>query len=136
MRVSPRCKLPNLGALATILGCICCGGQESDLRQHREALASLASTTAAIGEAWLAGRVSGTYAGTALNQTFVLLERERRSIARSPQALLDPRRAELSQREERLSRLLALMLHDVRAADASSLRRRVTEIPLEPPDLQ
>jgi hypothetical protein len=111
------------------LGCTRCSGQESLFQQHQEKLDSLASTATAIGEAWLAGRVSGTYAGTALEETFVLVEQERRAVTRSPRALLDPRAARLCQVAERLSRLVTLMLHGVLARDASSVRQRLAEIP-------
>jgi hypothetical protein len=111
------------------LGCTGCSGPETLVQQHQEKLESLASTATAIGEAWLAGRVSGTYARTALEETFVLVEQERRSVTRSPRALLDPRAARLSATAERLSRLLALILHDVLAVDASSVRQRLAQIP-------
>jgi hypothetical protein len=86
----------------------------------------------AIGEAWLSGDVSGTYAGTALKQTFHLVEQERASLAASPQALVDPRGAQLSQAAERLSRLLAVMMHDVCAANAAAVRQHLAEIPVLP----
>lgn len=110
-----------------------CGRQDTRLQQHQEALESLASTMTAIGEGWLAGDLSGTYTRTALEQTFRLVEQERASLASSPQSLLDPRGAHLSQAAERLSRLLAMMIADVRAADARSARRRLAEIPIMSP---
>ena len=111
-----------------------CHRQDQQLQQHTEKLASLRATTVAVGEAWLAGQVSGTYAHTALDQTFMLVEQERRSLAATPQALLDPRGAALSQAAERHSRLLALMIHDVQGADAGAARRRLAEIPTLAPD--
>jgi hypothetical protein len=110
-----------------------CTGQDKRLQQHREKLESLGATTVAICEAWLAASVSGTYTETALQQTYLLVEQERTALAGSPQALLDPRGAELSQAAERLSRLLAATIHDVRAADAASVRRRLAELPIAPP---
>jgi hypothetical protein len=109
-----------------------CTGQDKRLQQHREKLESLGATTAAVCDAWLAGRVSGTYTQTALDQTYLLVEQERTALASSPQALLDPRGAALSQSAERLSRLLAAVMHDVRAADGASVRRRLAEIPIAP----
>jgi hypothetical protein len=115
---------------AATLGFLSCDRQDSRLQQHQEALESLGSTTLAIGEAWLAGSVSGTYTRTALEQTFRLVEQERAALASSPQSLLDPRGARLSQSAEHLSRLLALMIGDVRAADAASAGQRLSQIPI------
>jgi hypothetical protein len=113
---------------AAALSAAACSRQDSQLQQHSEKLASLRATTTAIGEAWLAGDVSGTYAQTALEQTFMLVEKERAALAAGPQALLDPRGAALSQAAERHSRLLASMIHAVRAADAAATRRQLAEI--------
>ena len=110
-----------------------CSRQDERLRQHQEKFESLGSTTAAIGEAWLAGSTSGTYTRTALEQTQVLVEQERSALASVPEMLLDPRGAGLSQAAERLSRLLAAMIHDVGAADAESVRRHLTHIPIVAP---
>jgi hypothetical protein len=110
------------------LGAAACTRQDAQLKQHGEKLASLRATSTAVGEAWLAGDVSGTYAHTALEQTFMLVERERTALAASPQPLLDPRGAALSQAAERHSRLLALMIQDVRGADAAATRRHLADI--------
>lgn len=105
-----------------------CARQDDQLREHREKLESLEASATAIGESWLAGSASGTFTTTALEQTFRLVEQERSAVASAPDALVDPRGAELSQSAERLSRLIAAMMHDVRGADASSVRQRVTTI--------
>src|SRR4051812_38708568 len=107
-----------------------CARQDARIQQHQEKLESLGSTTAAIGRAWLAGDTSGTFTRTALEQTFLLVEQERSALAGSPQALVDPRGARLSQAAEGLSRLLATTINDVGAADAGSVRRHLTEIPI------
>lgn len=112
----------------TALSSAACHRQDVKLQQHSEKLASLRATTTAVGEAWLAGDVSGTYAHTALEQTYMLVEQERTALAATPQALLDPRGAALSQAAERHSRLLALMIHDVRGADAEAARRHLADI--------
>jgi hypothetical protein len=109
-----------------------CGRLDEHLEHHRETFDSLGATTAAVSEAWLAGNVSGTYARTALDKTFRLVEQERAALAGSPQALVDPRGAQLSQAAERFSRLLAAMMHDVRGADVRSVRQHLTEIPFGP----
>jgi hypothetical protein len=110
-----------------------CSRQDTRLQQHQEAFESLGATTAAIGEAWLDGSVSGTYTVTALERTFALVEQERTALAATPRTLLDPRGAQLSQSAERLSRLLAALTGDVREADAAAARRHLGEIPILPP---
>jgi hypothetical protein len=107
-----------------------CAPQDTRIQQHQEKLESLSSTTVAIGRAWLAGDTSGTFTRTALEQTFLLVEQERSALAGTPQALADPRGAHLSEAAEALSRLLAMTINDVGAADAGSVRRRLTEIPV------
>jgi hypothetical protein len=109
-----------------------CSRQDARLQQQREKFESLGATTAAIADDWLAGSTSGTYTLTALEQTFLLVEQQRAALASSPDALLDPRGAQLSQAAESLSRLIAAMRQDVRAADAASLRRREARIPIRP----
>jgi hypothetical protein len=118
-------------ALLTI-GSTGCQRQDARLQQHQEKFESFGSSTAAFGEAWLAGSTSGTFTTTALEQTFLLIEQERTAMASTPDVLLDPRGAHLSQAAERLSRLVATVIHDIRGADADSLRRRLTEIPILP----
>ena len=107
-----------------------CARQDARLQQHKQNFESLGETTAAICEAWLDGDVSGTYTGTALDQTFTLVEQERTALAASPDALLDPRGATLSQSGERLSRLIAILIHEVEGANDAFVRQRLTEIPI------
>lgn len=109
-----------------------CAARDTRLQQHQEKLESLGSSTTAIAEAWLSGSVSGTYAVTALHQTLVLVEQERGALAAEPDALADARGAALSQAAERLSRLIAVMMHDVRAANGAAVRRRLAEMPIAP----
>ena len=86
----------------------------------------------AIDEAWLDGKLSGTFTVTALEQTLQLAEQERAALAASPEKLADPRGAQLSQSAEQLSRLLAATIRDVRAADAGAVRRHLADNPLPP----
>jgi len=109
-----------------------CAREDEEIRQHRQAFASLGSTMAAIDEAWLDGTISGTFTVTALEQTQQLAEQERAALAASPEMLADPRGAQLSQSAERLSRLLAASIRDVRAADADAVRRHLADNPLPP----
>jgi hypothetical protein len=128
---------PTLAWAVIVVAGVCnagCGRQDQRLQQHQEKLESLGATTAALGDAWLAGGVSGTYTRTALEQTFRLVEQERSTLVSAPATLLDPRGARLSQAAERLSRLLASMMHDVSAADAPGVRRHLADIPIAPPE--
>ncbi len=93
---------------------------------------SLGATTQAIGEAWLAGDVSGTYARAALSQTLRLSEQERTALTAKPDALVDARGADLSQRAQRLSLLIAQLVGDVESADGPSARARLHQIPILP----
>src|SRR3954453_5514642 len=113
-----------------------CSREDERLQQHREKFESLGSSARVIGEAWLAGSTSGTYTSTALEQTFLLVEKERATLASSPAARVQSRCAELSQAAERLSRLIAAMTRDVRAADAASVRLHVASIPIKPAESQ
>jgi len=114
------------------VGAVSCSRQDERLEEHKEKLESLRSSAAAIGEAWLAGSTSGIYTNTALEQTFMLVEQERTALTSTPDALIDPRGAQLSQAAERLSRLIATIIDDVRAARAASVRQHLTEIPIMP----
>jgi adenine-specific DNA methylase len=109
-----------------------CAREDAQIRQHHQAFESLGSTMAAIDEAWLAGHLSGTFTVTALEQTRLLVEKERTALAASPTMLADPRGAELSRAAERLSRTLADTARDVRDADADAVRRDLAHNPLPP----
>jgi hypothetical protein len=106
-----------------------CSRHADKLAQHADAIVSLGSTTSAIAAAWLAGSVSGTYARTALDSTYQLIEKERSSLASAPQMLIDPRGAEMSQTAEKLSRLVAQLIQDVGAADSAAARQHLSQIP-------
>jgi hypothetical protein len=107
-----------------------CAREDERLRQHRKTFESLGSTMAAIDDGWLAGDLSGTSTVNALDQTLRLVEQERATLAASAESLADPRGAQLSQAAERLSRLLAATIRDVRAADAPAVRRHLADNPL------
>lgn len=130
MDVGPRRLI--LLCLVLLLPSAGCSRQDQRLQQHRKQFESLGATTAAIGEAWLAGSVSGTYALTALDRTFRLVEQEHAALAAAPSALIDARGAELSQAAEKLLRLVALLTRDVRAADGSAVRQHLADIPIKP----
>ena len=111
-----------------------CTGPDRRIQQHSEKLRSLSATTVTVGEAWLGGSASGTYARTALEEAYRLLEQERAALSQSPDDLRDERAAELSRSAEHLARLLALMIGDVREANAPSFRAHLAEIPLRGPE--
>src|SRR4051812_15194299 len=92
--------------LALTLGSAACASQNAQLEESRKSLESLGETTAAITDAWLSRNVSSTYSAAALETTFQLVETERATLASDPKALQDQRGAELSQTQERLSRLI------------------------------
>ena len=118
--------IPLILVLALVCGA--CSRTDQKLEQQRDELKSVAASTAAIVDAWLAGSTSGTFTTTALEQMFLLLEKLRRALAAAPTTLVDQRAAELSQAAEALARLLAAMMHEVRAADARAVREHLSEV--------
>ena len=130
----PRSRIAFILVAALSLATGACSRHDSRIQQHKEHFESLGSTTAAIAEAWLSGSASGTYTRTALEQTFLLVEKERTALAKRPEMLLDPRGAHLSEATERLSRLIALLIGHVNASDGESARRLIAAIPITSAD--
>jgi hypothetical protein len=119
-----------LACVALALSATGCSSQNTRLEQHKKTFESLGATAAAIIEVWVGGQVSGTYARAALEKTFQLVEKERAALTTAPATLQDPRGAELSQKAERLSRLLADLMRDVAGGDGASARQHISEIPI------
>jgi hypothetical protein len=74
--------------------------------------------------------VSGTYAHVALQQTFRLVEQQRAALARQPEALIDPRRAELANDADDVERTLAALIQAVDRADAAAARTHLADMPV------
>jgi hypothetical protein len=109
-----------------------CASTRDTITQQQEKLESLGATAQMIGEYWLAGQLSATYAETALEQTQAQVEQQRSVLAAQPAVLEDPHGADLSERADRLSRLVVQLRHDVAASDPGSLRRHLDHIPIVP----
>jgi hypothetical protein len=114
-------------------GCACTPSQDQ-IQRHQQKLQSLASTASAIGQAWLAGTVSGTYARTALEQTFFLVEEERRGVTSAPEMVADPSGARLADAADALARAVALLTQHIVAMDADAVRHHLARIPMRPSD--
>jgi len=86
----------------------------------------------AVGNAWLDGHVSTTYARTALETTAALLEKERAKIGASPDALVDPRITSLSESQNQLARKIAVLRKALAASDAGAVRQQIAALGSRP----
>jgi hypothetical protein len=116
-------------AVAALLLMNACRGREQLLSDQEKALTSLRATTVAIGEAWLAGDVSSTYARTALLATRDLLSKRHVTLAAaSPDILADPAAQSLSASENDLTRSLALLWKGVDEGDSRAVRDQLSAV--------
>jgi hypothetical protein len=108
-----------------------CSTADTRLDQHQEKVRSLRATAAFVADSWLAGKVSGVYAGTSLERAEALLDKERSELATTAQDLADSRGALLSERAERLARVLATTIEDVRRGDRNAVRQQLAVMSVE-----
>jgi hypothetical protein len=124
-RISSFVMLPiALFAMATTA----CRTHEQIATSHNQSLTSLRATTVAIGNAWLSGAASGTYALTALSATQQLLADQRAQLAESAELLADARLAALDESEQQLAQIVALLWKAVREGDSDLARRQLNVV--------
>jgi hypothetical protein len=105
-----------------------CSRRDTRFEDHRDAFASLSATTAAIGQNWLRGTVSGTYAVTALDRTYTLVEQERSALTATASMVSDDRGAALADSATMLARQIAQIIVAVRAADGTAARQHLSQL--------
>jgi hypothetical protein len=112
----------------SVLVMLGCETTQELVNQQQKALASLNATVMAVGNAWLEGNVSTRYARTALEATAALLEKERAKIGASPDALLDPRIASLSESQNQLARQIAVLRKALADSDVAVIRQQIAAV--------
>jgi hypothetical protein len=113
--LAPLCVLLTLG----------CESRQELVAQQHKALVSLNSTVIAVGNAWLDGKVSTTYARTALETAAALLEKERARIGASPDVLVDPQIVSISESQAQLARQIAMLRKALADSDAAVIRQQI-----------
>jgi hypothetical protein len=116
----------------SVLSMVGCRSTQELVNQQQKALVSLNSTVIAVGNAWLEGNVSTTYARTALETTGALLEKERAKIGASPDVLVDPTMTSLSESQNQLARQIAVLRKALADSDAVAVRQQITAIRSRP----
>jgi hypothetical protein len=119
----------RLAAICALLCAASCSRSDQQLVDHSETFQSLSSTATAVVDAWLKGSVSGTYALTALDQTYVMVEQERASLTASASTVIDARGASLADSASELARRIAVMISAVRSADSGVARQQLDDLP-------
>jgi len=105
-----------------------CESTQELVNQQQKTLVSLNSTVIAVSNAWLEGNVSTKYARTALESTAGLLEKERAKIGASPDTLVDPRLASLTESQNALARQIAVLRKALADSDAATIRQQIAAI--------
>jgi hypothetical protein len=115
-------------ALLLLVASTACRSEEDQLREHRRQLQSIRSTAIQVGDAWLAGQVSSTYAVAALEATSRLLEQERASLASHPERLARPPVAALLSEIDSTAHALGGLIDDVGVSNPGSVRERLASL--------
>ena len=125
-----RTDIRPLRALTAIVmvATVACASRTRLMTQTAERVESLRSTTIGIGEAWLHGDVSGTYAKVALEETFRLLDKALIELHAEPPLLADPRGSSLSIRAEALGRGIARLMAHIEASEGPAAREDLAAI--------
>ena len=111
--------------LSLLMLLVACASTNRLVDQQQKALTSLKATVTSVCTAWLDGKVSTTYARTALETAGILLEKERATIGGSPDALTDARIASLTESQNQLARQIALLRKALADSDAAAIRRQI-----------
>jgi len=119
----------RIASILVVLGAASCSRADQQLVDHSEAFQSLSASATTIVDDWLKGAVSGTYALTALDRTYLLVEQERTSLAASASTVIDSRGAALADSASELARHIAGMIAAVRNADARAARQQLEDLP-------
>ncbi|HTL02094.1 MAG TPA: hypothetical protein VL243_07705 [Vicinamibacterales bacterium] len=122
--VRPHWALTAMVMVATVG----CASRTRLMTETAERVESLRSSAVGIGEAWLHGDVSGTYAKVALEETFRLLDKALIELHSVPPLLADPRGASLSIRAETLCRGVARLMAHMEASDGAAARQDLAAI--------
>jgi hypothetical protein len=118
-------RFPQLAAIVLINASLLAGGcgTATDLDKQTTAIESIRSTTVAVADAWLDGKVSTPYARASLERAYELAEDCRSSLTKSPSLAADPRRAALIDQCERLARQIALLTAATASGDRDGIAR-------------
>jgi hypothetical protein len=108
-----------------------CTSEQAQIQEHRKQLHSLRATGAQVGNAWLAGDVSSTYARAALETASQLLERQRATLAAEPERLADSSFARVFSDLNAGANALGLLIHDIASNDRNALRQHLALVALE-----
>jgi hypothetical protein len=119
---------PFLLMLVVTLGLNACRSRDQIVADQTRRLASLRSTIVTLGEAWLSGDVSLSYARTTLETVQLLLANQHAEWARSGDLLANPEAAALSADEEHLARTLALLWTAFGDADPAAVRQQLAVV--------
>ena len=127
---SYRRTAPLTGAVCALLAACAsaCRSDQQVIDDQQRAMASLRATVIALGNAWLSGTISSTYARTALEATQQLVEKHRAELTATPAQLANPVAASLSDAENRLAHHVALLWNAIGDSDFDAVRRHLSAV--------